>query len=1478
MILPQNVNIYFDVPVIKTGGVEIFALNTGISLHNKGVKVYLIESVKGSNFDQKYLTEIKSKVNVINLETFLKLSKDNHLKHIIVTSWNTKLFSYFEEIVSAHKYKSHVQIIGYLHNDAAYYYDTIKLYEPIIRKFICVSEKIQQKLKLLLPDRTEDILFKYCPTSISNENKLFNLDESKKLNLLFVGRIQDSHKGVFKLPLIYQELINLNIKFNLVIVGIGEDLQTLKMYFNEIDGAKNVQFIEDAVTPEKVKPYYKKADIFILTSNFEGGPIVIYEAMACKVVPISFNVGNVSNIIINEHNGFMVENFSFKEIIQRILELNSNRNNLSIIGNNAYQSVEEKGYLQKSYDDFFIQIVKDVTQTERYKNFNNVNKNIDYKLHNLSKWVKSFIPSELDHQYQISNYINLSKELTVKSVNINNPTTSEKFIPKKTVITVIIPVYNVEKYIIECVDSVINQSYGIENIEVLVIDDLGNDNSISIIKNKYFPKYKDQIKIITHTINKGLGGARNTGVENSSSDYIYFLDSDDALYPNAIEKLYNSIVLNKTDISIGGIDNFDENLKYRDKYISFSDNVINDYDTKFKNSKIKTINITVWNKLYKKELLIKKFIPKTLFEDEIFTFELCSRLKSVSFIAEPVYKYRRREGSITTVDFNSHHLNSLNTVYRGVFEVMLKNNLLDTLKSWLNEKIDVVLRKFTLTDYQKIQYFDLINRNLDIFSYESLVNHGIFEFLITKINTPKLIPLNGYINKYIVCYKIKNENLELFNSFEKELSLSIIVPVFNSEEFLPKLIDSIVYQYKNGIELILVNDNSTDNSAKIIEEYQSKYQFIKLYNFNENKGAGAARNFGLKQAKNKYILFHDSDDNLDCNALNMINYYLNKFKYPELIIFSFTKYNSDKSYSWGCNEIEKLYEKISTGKEAFQYIIDKTRINPAPWNKVFLKSTWIKNNLYFPEDIHHQDLSVIPFACYLSKSTFIAPSRIYNYIDNKHGVSFGATDLHVISPFNAISYLYDFFKKYNSKEFNNLLPQLNILALNTFTYNFNFRKNKFTLEQRKQYKNFFESFSSKYFINPKKYNLTEYEKLKETLNDSIIDNPSNPLVSVIITTYRRPENLQSAINSVISQTYQNIELIVVDDNDNDSEFRVATAEIIDKYSKNAIKYIKHEKNSNGACARNSGIKNSKGSFICFLDDDDVYLPTRIERSIQSILKYDESYGAVYCGFLGWNSSENDLSRYKEGNLSLELLTLDYEKHYLHTNTATYRKEALEKINGFDESFNRHQDLELNLRFFKHSKVGIVPEALVKLRPEKPKNENWLKVEQFYHLKLKFLTKFKNLIQEFPFEDQIKIYYSNWNDIERRFPSQKSFVAFGAEIDQRNDFYYILGLEANLQEKINLISNENIIIKNELGSLSKKFETEINSYQNDIRILNNEISNYRKTIENISYQLNNKNEIIKDLEEQKAWYESTYEVLPIFWKKGGALIRKIKKLK
>ena len=118
-------------------------------------------------------------------------------------------------------------------------------------------------------------------------------------------------------------------------------------------------------------------------------------------------------------------------------------------------------------------------------------------------------------------------------------------------------------------------------------------------------------------------------------------------------------------------------------------------------------------------------------------------------------------------------------------------------------------------------------------------------------------------------------------------------------------------------------------------------------------------------------------------------------------------------------------------------------------------------------------------------------------------------------------------------------------------------------------------------------------------------------VSVIIPTYKGSDNIERAVKSVLNQTYQPTEVIVVDDNGIGTEAQTETEKIIEQFKGlDNFKYIPHDMNKNGAAARNTGISASSGEYLCFLDDDDEYLPHKVESQVSEFEKLDETYGMM----------------------------------------------------------------------------------------------------------------------------------------------------------------------------------------------------------------------------------------------------------------------------
>ena len=138
---------------------------------------------------------------------------------------------------------------------------------------------------------------------------------------------------------------------------------------------------------------------------------------------------------------------------------------------------------------------------------------------------------------------------------------------------------------------------------------------------------------------------------------------------------------------------------------------------------------------------------------------------------------------------------------------------------------------------------------------------------------------------------------------------------------------------------------------------------------------------------------------------------------------------------------------------------------------------------------------------------------------------------------------------------------------------------------------------------------------------------NNKLVSVVIPTFKRADMLDRAIESCLNQTYKNLEIVIVDDNDPESEYRKLTSKHMEKYISNkAIKYIKSHKNMGGAEARNLGINNSSGEYIAFLDDDDYFFDDKIKNQLEYMIK--NNLDACFTGSETYDETKNMLIKTK----------------------------------------------------------------------------------------------------------------------------------------------------------------------------------------------------------------------------------------------------------
>lgn len=303
-------------------------------------------------------------------------------------------------------------------------------------------------------------------------------------------------------------------------------------------------------------------------------------------------------------------------------------------------------------------------------------------------------------------------------------------------VSVIVPVYNTEKYLYKCLNSLINQT--LKQIEIIIVNDGSKDSSDSIIK-QFMIENKNIVYIKKD--NGGLSSARNVGIDHASGEYIAFVDSDDWVETDMYEKMYLKAKENNFDLVM-----CDFNEIHQNKAFPYPCHLTKDL---FQKEEIKKHMIdfypSAWNKIYKKELLENiRFKEGVWFEDVEFGYRIFPCINSIGVVNQHLYNYLIREGSITsTVDLRIYHYIDN---WNGILDSYKKNHLYDEYKDEL--------------EYSYVRYlfatFIKTASKYDKKEYENAVNCAMKEVNNHFPNYKK----NKYLNKF----SLKNLYLKAFGN------------------------------------------------------------------------------------------------------------------------------------------------------------------------------------------------------------------------------------------------------------------------------------------------------------------------------------------------------------------------------------------------------------------------------------------------------------------------------------------------------------------------------------------------------------------------------------------------------------------------------------------------------------------------------------------------------------------------------------------
>lgn len=274
-------------------------------------------------------------------------------------------------------------------------------------------------------------------------------------------------------------------------------------------------------------------------------------------------------------------------------------------------------------------------------------------------------------------------------------------------ISVIIPVYNVNMYLDQCIDSVVKQQY--KNLEIILVDDGSNDGSEE--KCDKWARLDPRIKVI-HKKNQGLGFARNSGLEIVQGKYVTFVDSDDVITESMIKKLIDGIRINDSDVCIGGYSRIDENNNVLFKKVN-SKQFYKDSAVKNKllprligglPDKHDSLKMSVWNVMFSMDIIKKyslRFVSerKYMSEDILWDIEYFIRANRAQIIDSSEYLYRTRSGSLTTqVSYDKCRLQKVEKLYKREYDLIRKYNIKGDAKVRLQKVFFINLRSCFIQD------------------------------------------------------------------------------------------------------------------------------------------------------------------------------------------------------------------------------------------------------------------------------------------------------------------------------------------------------------------------------------------------------------------------------------------------------------------------------------------------------------------------------------------------------------------------------------------------------------------------------------------------------------------------------------------------------------------------------------------------------------------------------------------------------------
>jgi len=539
-------------------------------------------------------------------------------------------------------------------------------------------------------------------------------------------------------------------------------------------------------------------------------------------------------------------------------------------------------------------------------------------------------------------------------------------------VSVIIPCYNVQKYIRQCIDSLLAQT--LSDFEIICVDDGSTDETVDILKE--YVKTDSRIKLLEQK-NQYAGVARNNGLAVAEGEYVIFLDSDDFFAETMLETACSTADENSADVVVFGFRRFDEKkqeffpkeeLPRKDllpdeavfSAVDISDNIF------------KFISPAPWTKLFRRSFVQAtglQFQPLPNSNDFFFILSALSLAERISTVQEALAFYRVNMPSSTQGKKHKNplcFLTAINALHghlqsRGLYDVFEKSFQAIALSSSLYN-----LRSAS-TDAARFSVIEALGSDENIIS--SLLGHEE-DFYVDKTTAGYASTIRNAVSQYNIMKNVKQKadtkNVVPYRGKE-DIKVSVVIPVYNTGDYLHATVASICGQTLSDIEIICINDGSTDNSLDILKEWAEKDERISVW-MHENAGVSCTRNAGVQLAKGEYIYFMDSDDTLVENALEVLVTKADADKL-DIVYFDADVFSDESDME---DEIKRFnykrsreYSEVYNGQDLFRILYDNGEYSPSPCLQMCRSSHIKDNGIFFRSGVIHED-NAFTFAAILN--------------------------------------------------------------------------------------------------------------------------------------------------------------------------------------------------------------------------------------------------------------------------------------------------------------------------------------------------------------------------------------------------------------------------------------------------------------------------------------------------------------------------------